>query len=98
MTLTIAPPQTFSKTGKRNVGVFPTVSALTVAQAAELIGEKEGLINDLLKLGLVKFRLENGERLVQQDSLLEYESRYQERLEGLAEIAREWQEMGLYDD
>jgi len=56
------------ETGKQNVGVFSTVSELTVAQAAELIGEPEGLINELLKFGLVKFRLENGERLVQRGS------------------------------
>jgi len=97
MSITTAPSPPFLTTGKQNVSLFPVVSELTVAQAAKMIDVSEGYIDELLKAGFVAFRLENGERLVHRDSLLEHEAEYQRGLVGLAEITRMSQEMGLYD-
>jgi hypothetical protein len=43
------------------------------------------------------FRTKNDERWIQRDSLLEFKAKFQKRCEGLAEITRMSQEMGLYD-
>ena len=76
---------------------LPISSELTVAQAARLIDVPVGYIDELLDTGLVVFRWENDKRLIQRDSLLGFETEYQDGLETLAAITRESQEMGLYD-
>jgi len=103
MSFTIAPPQPFLATCDLSVDspALPTSelpSELTVTQAARMIGEPEGYINELLNAGLVEFRQRSGERLILRGSLLAHEAEYQRGLEGLAEITRLSQEMGLYDD
>ena len=95
MTFTISPP--FEAIGEQGMELFPSLSELTVAQAAQLIDTPEGYIDELLDAGRVVFRWENNKRLVQRDSLLNFEAEYQEGVEALAEITRESQEMGLYD-
>jgi hypothetical protein len=81
-----------------DVGSFPTVSELTVAQAAEFLHFSEHHLNNLLSAGYIAFRLENGERLVQADSLLEFEHDRQRKHEAVNRMMRWNQEMGLYDD
>jgi len=99
MTLTVAPPQTFLKTGKRSVSVSPLVSECTVAQAAEILDVPEACVHSWLNIGQIAFRLDDdGERRVQRDSLLDFEEQWKRGLAGLAEIVRLDQEMGLYDD
>ena len=95
MTFTISPP--FEAIGEQGMELFPSISELTVAQAAQLIDTPEGYIDELLDAGHVVFRWENNKRLVQRDSLLNFEAEYQEGVDALAEITRESQEMGLYD-
>jgi len=85
-------------TGEPEIGRFPVVSELTVAQAAKILDGPIGLVNELLDAGLITFRLKNGERLVQWDSLLSYAQEEKRNNEALAEIVRLDQEMGLYDD
>lgn len=97
MTFTAIPTQPFLATNDLSADLFPVLSELTVAQAAKIIGEPEGYIDELLKAGLVAFRQENGERLIQRDSFLEFEAEDREMGEALTEITRWSQEMGLYD-
>ncbi|MCL2305962.1 MAG: hypothetical protein FWC43_11520 [Planctomycetaceae bacterium] len=97
MSLTTLPSSPILAIGEQDFSLFPISSELTVSQAAKMIDVPEGYIDELLKAGFVTFRLKNGERLVQRDSLLEHESEYQRGLKGLAEITRMSQEMGLYD-
>ena len=98
MTLTLAPSHTFPMTDGRNIDMFPAPSELTVAQAAKMIGEPEGYIEELLKAKLVAYRVENGERLIERDSFLAHEEECREMEEAMADITRWSQEMGLYDD
>ena len=81
----------------QDIDIFPSVSDLTVAQAAKILDMPEACVNELLDHGSIEFRRENDERLIQQDSLLAFDTRYRKRCAVLAEITREWQEMGLYD-
>jgi len=82
----------------RDVAVFPTVSECTVAQAAALLDMSEQRLHRLLDAGRIEFRQEDGERLVERNSLLDYEQRRAARSAALDEMVRLDQEMGLYDD
>ena len=95
MTFTISPP--FEAIGEQGMELFPSVSELTVAQAAQLLDMSEGCVNELLDDEIIKFRLEQGQRWVQRDSLLEFDAEYREKRKAMAEITRWSQEMGLYD-
>ena len=99
MSLTIPPSAaSFPSTDQPALGLFPRVSECTVAQAARFLDGSEGLVNELLDDGVITFRLENGERLVQWNSLLEFEQKEDRQYAGLEEIVRLSEEMGLYDD
>jgi len=65
MTLTAAPSHTFPTTDGLGIAMFPTVSECTVAQAAQFLDGTEGLVHELMDAGLIAFRLENGERLIE---------------------------------
>ena len=82
----------------QDVALFPTPSELTVAQAAGMLRMSERHMNDLLNAGYMAFRLENGERMVQLNSMLEYEQEQERRHAAFDEFVHMNQEMGLYDD
>jgi len=98
MTLTVAPSPTFSTTDGRDIVMFPGVSECTVAQAAAFLDVSEHRINRLLDAERIAFQQKDGKRLVQQSSLLDFGERRARRRAALDEMAREDQEMGLYDD
>ena len=98
MTLTVAPTSIFPTTTGQDIAAFPVVSECTVAQAAEFLDISERHLNDLLDNNFIASRQENGERLVQWNSILDFEQREARRLAWLAEEAQWNQEMGLYDD
>ena len=98
MSLIAAPLHTFPITDRRDIDTSPAVSECTVSQAARFLDVPEGYINEMLNAGRVEFRLEGGERLIEWDSLQNYEREWDHRLAGLAEMVRLDQEMGLYDD
>ena len=60
-------------TDGQDIALIPVSAELTVVQAAEFLRTTERHLNDLLNAGHIAFRLENGKRLVQGDSLLEFE-------------------------
>ena len=97
MSLT-APLPSVLTTGALDIGIVPTVSEYTVAQAAEFLNMSERHLNDLLNAGYISSRQENGERLVPLDSMLEYEQWIERRHEACDELMRMFQEMGLSDD
>ena len=98
MTLTVVPTSVFPATDGQGIALSPVVSECTVAQAAEFLDMSERILNGLLDNALIAFRLENGARLVQWSSILDYQQMRERRREGLAQIVRWDQEMGLYDD
>ena len=98
MSVVAAPPQTFPTTDGRSIDVFPVASELTVAQAARFLDVSEGYVNEMLNAGRVIFRLEDGERLIEWDSLRDYGQERQRRRASFAEMVSMNQEMGLYDD
>ena len=96
MSLTITTSSPFLATDG-SAGIVHAPTEYTIAQAARILEMSEGCVNELLDEGAITFRLKNGERLVQRDRLLEFDSEYRKRCEGLARIAQWSQEMGLYD-
>ena len=98
MSVTAALPHTFPSIDRRSVDMSPSVSECTVAQAARFLDVPEGYVNEMLNAGRVEFRLEDGERLIEWDSLRDYEQKWKRRLAGLAEMVSLDQEMGFYDD
>ena len=98
MSLTAAPLHTFSTIDRRDIDMSPAMSELTVAQAARLIDVSEGLVDELLKAKRVVFRLDDGERLIERNSLVDYWQERERRRASFAEMVRMNQEMGLYDD
>ena len=97
MSLT-APLHSVLATDTLDVGVFPMSSELTVAQAAKCLRISEHHLNNLLNAGYITFRQENGERLVQQDSMLDFEQERERKHVAVNRMIRMNQEMGLYDD
>jgi len=98
MTFTAIPSPPFLATNDLSTELFPAVSECTVAQAAKILDMSEGCVNEYLDDGIIAFRLVNGKRLVQWDSLLEFEAEDREMKETMEDITRWAQEMGLYDD
>jgi hypothetical protein len=98
MTLTVAPPHVFPATNRLGTGTLPPVLECTVSQAATLLDVPEGFVNELLNANRVLFRLENGERLIDKNYLLNYWQERERRHAALDEMVRLDQEMGLYDD
>jgi len=98
MTATIAPPHPFLATNRQEVAPFPVSSDYTVAQAALLLDMPEDCIDELLDVGILKFRQDGERRLVLRERLLEYDRVRRFREEGVLEIIRLDEEMGLYDD
>ena len=96
MSLTAAPLHTFPTIDRRDTS--PAVSELTVAQAARLIDVSEGFVDELLKAKRVVFRLEDGERLIERNSLVDYWQERKRRHTALDELFRLFQEEGLSDD
>ena len=81
-----------------DVEIAPASSELTVPQAAKFLKMSEGRLNELLDDDAIAYRLEDGQRMVQRESMLEFERETREMEEGCAELTRLSQEMGLYDD
>jgi len=98
MTLTVAPSHTFSTTDGRDIAMFPAVSECTVAQAAQFLDGTAGLVHELMDAGLIAFRLENGEHLIERNSLSDYLQEEERRLAMADELFSMFREMGLSDD
>ena len=96
--LTAAPPHTFSTTDGHDVDMLTTVPGCTVEQAAQFLDVSEGYVHEMLNAGRVLFRRENGERLIEWDSLRDYGKERKRKLAAFAKMVRMNQEMGLYDD
>ena len=80
-----------------DVDLFPTASEYTVSQATKILDVIDGFVDEVLRDGLIPFRWENGERLIDRDVLLAYREERIRRRESLNEMVRWDQEMGLYD-
>jgi len=98
MTFTATSPHSFLKTHTQTIDLFPMPSELTVAQAAALLDMSEAAVNDMLKIGILEYRQDGGQRLIDRDKLLEYKEECEYKRAGVIEIMRLDQEMGLYDD
>jgi hypothetical protein len=81
-----------------DINSFPMSSELTIAQAARFLDGTEGLINELLDAGMIASRLEDGEHLIQVDSLIDYEQDMERRLVAADKLFSMFREMGLSDD
>jgi len=97
MTFTTMPSSLLMPVGQ-DVDLFPMPSELTVAQAARMLGVSEAGIDEYIDDGIIESRWENGKRLIQWDSLVKFYQKRKWMEEGLNEIVRMSQEMGLYDD
>jgi hypothetical protein len=97
MTLTIPSPPFLTEAGQ-DINLFPAPSELTVAQAAKILDGSVGLINELLDGGLIACRCENGERMVQWDSLLDFAEEEKRRDAALDELLEMFREAGMSDD
>ena len=94
----VAPlPHPFLTTERRDVRIPPTQSEVSVAQAAKYLDLPESSVLGMIDRESFKARHDGGQYWVDWNSLLEYEALCQWRHEGLDEIARLSQEMGLYD-
>ena len=104
MSFTIAPsPQNFLAANDFSIDplLLPTTelpSELTVAQAAQILDMPEGGILELFKLGVLDCRQEGTRRFTDRDKLLAHKHDRDIGRAWLDEMAREDQEMGLYDD
>jgi len=91
----LAPSHPVRATVRQSVDFCPVSSEYTFAQAAEFLNMSERHLNDLLNAGYITFRQENGERLVQLDSMLEYEREIERGHAACDELLGMFQEMGL---
>ena len=98
MSLTVVPPHSFLTIGMADIDLFPAVSECTVSQAATILGVSEGYVDEVLRDGLIAFRWDNGERLIERNILLDYREERRRMNAALDEMIRWDQEIGLYDD
>jgi len=80
------------------VDVVPTVSELTVPQAAKFLGLREGHVLEMLHSNIIESRQVGDQTMVQRDSLVKFEQQFKKGRAAVAEMTRLAQEMGLYDD
>ena len=78
--------------------VVPTVSELTVPQAAKFLGLREGHVLEMLHSNIIESRQVGDQTMVQRDSLVKFEQQFKKGRAAVAEMTRLAQEMGLYDD
>ena len=92
MSLTLTPSHPLRTDGRQGFDLFPSAFELTVAQAAEFPDGSEDFVDKLLNGGLIAFRLKNGERLIQRNSMLNFvheRERGHAALDGLFHLFRE---------
>ena len=82
----------------QDAALFPAPSELTVAQAAKFLRSSEGYVQELLDDGLLEYRQEEGQRLVQWNCLADFEQKRERGYQALERIFQQFQEMGLNDD
>jgi hypothetical protein len=70
----------------------------TVVQAAKFLDMSEACVDDFLNMGRIAFRMENGERLIQWKSMLEFKQDWDHRQTACTQLIHFFQEMGLSDD
>jgi hypothetical protein len=91
-------PQFFTSEHCHEADVVLPQTELTSPQAAEVICVREEYMDKLLESGEVPSRFVDGVRFVKLKDLMEYNTEnIRLRREVLRELAREGQEMGLYD-
>jgi len=98
MTLTVLPSHPFLAASEPDIDLFPVSAECTVSQAAEFLDVSVDFVRELLEDELVLSRRENGECLIEWNSLRDYEQDCRRMRAGVAEMIRMDQEMGLYDD
>ena len=98
MSLTAVAPPIFSAIDGCEMDAFPMLSELTVVQAARFLDGTVGLVNELLDAGLITSRFEDGEHLIQRDSLVEYTQDMERRIAAADKLFSMFREMGLSDD
>ena len=98
MTRTAAPSYSSLTAGNRSFDRSAAQSECTVAQAAEFLDVSEGYVKELLGDGLLLFRQENGQSMIEWNNLQAYGERRKRLNAALDEMVRWDQEMGLYDD
>ena len=82
----------------RDVSLPPTQAEASVAQAAKFLDMSEACVHEVLGLGVLEYRQEGNQYWIDRDSLIEYEADCRRMNEGLNEIIRMSEEMGLYND
>ena len=78
--------------------VYPLLSELTVSQAANFLKISDQRMEKLLDAGFIAFREEDGNRMIESNSLFEYDRRKKLARLAMRQMTCEAQEMGLYDD
>jgi len=80
------------------VTLAPLAMRLTTQEAADVLGVSRPTLIKLLELGRIPYETPNRHRRIRLVDLLVYqETRRGERREALGELARDAQELGLYD-
>jgi len=97
MSITATPSHSFLSTDEP-VRVVHTQVEWTVAQAAEFLDMPEDCVEELLKIGALKFRQDGNRRLVERDDLFKHDQDRKRMRAGILKIIRLSEEMGLYDD
>jgi hypothetical protein len=97
MSLTRPSPSFLAEAGQ-DIDLFPAPTELTFAQARKFLPMSERHLNDLLDAGEFPFRVENGERLLQLDSLVKYKQERERGHAALDKLFDMFREAGMSDD
>lgn len=73
-------------------------STLTVSQTARFLKMSEERLNELLNDHVIDYRLDNGQRMVNRESIMRFERETRAMEEGCVALTRMSQAMGTYDD
>ena len=82
----------------QDVSIPPAQAEVSIAQAAKFLDMSEACVHEVLGLGVLEYRQDGNQYWIDRDSLMEYDADCRRMSEGLKEIIRLSEEMGLYDD
>lgn len=81
-----------------DIEIIPLKDELTVSQTRLFLRTSERHVNELLDAGKIAFRMNGDERMVQRDSLLEFERKREQKHAFLNDLLEQSKEVGTYDD
>jgi len=98
MSLAVPTSHSFLTLSGPDIVLSSTTTELTISQAAQLLDAPEGVISELVALGVLEYREQGTQRCVDREQVLRYKQHLDDGEEFFRKMMLLDQEMGLYDE